>query len=76
MSIVVEDLSKRFSGFAALKGVSLEARPEVDTDQAQADYIRLLRAATSARIPPEAFKGDSVTAMRDGLSRSGCRIPR
>ncbi len=28
MSIVVEDLSKRFSGFAALKGVSLEARPK------------------------------------------------
>ncbi len=28
MSIVVQDLSKRFSGFAALKGVSLEARPQ------------------------------------------------
>lgn len=28
MSIVVEDLSKRFSGFAALNGVSLEARPK------------------------------------------------
>lgn len=28
MSIVVEDLSKHFSGFAALNGVSLEARPK------------------------------------------------
>ena len=53
----VQDVIQRLADFLAAQGavVSLQARPEVDTDRAQTDYIRLLRAATSARITPEAF---------------------
>ncbi len=35
--------------------VSFEARPALDTVKAHALYIRLLRAVTTARLPPEAF---------------------
>jgi amidase len=53
----VQDAIARLAEFLAGKGasVSLTARPAVDTDGAAADYIRLLRSATSARIPEAAF---------------------
>ena len=53
----VQDAIQRLADFLAARGakVSLTARPEIDTDQAQADYIRLLRSATSGRIPDAAF---------------------
>ncbi len=37
--------------------VSFAARPSIDTVQAHALYIRLLRAVTTARLAPEAFAG-------------------
>lgn len=53
----VQDAIQRLADFLAARGasVSLTARPAVDTDAAQADYIRLLRSATSGRIPDDAF---------------------
>ncbi len=53
----VGDAIRRLADFLAAQGaaVSDTARPAVDTDAAAADYIRLLRAATSGGIAPEAF---------------------
>ncbi|MBX9698804.1 MAG: amidase [Acetobacteraceae bacterium] len=53
----VQDAIARLAEFVSARGatVSLTARPAVDSDAAQADYIRLLRSATSARIPHEDF---------------------
>ncbi len=53
----VQDAIQRLADFLAARGarVSLAARPEIDTGLAQADYIRLLRSATSGRIPDAAF---------------------
>jgi amidase len=53
----VQDAIQRLADFLAARGatVSLTARPAVDSAAAQADYIRLLRGATSARIPDADF---------------------
>jgi amidase len=60
----VQEAIARLADFLAARGatVSRTARPEVDTDEAAALYIRLLRAATSARIPPEAFAAQQAEA--------------
>jgi amidase len=56
----VQEAIARLADFLAKQGaaVSLAARPEVDTDEAAALYVRLLRAATCGRLPPEAFSRD------------------
>jgi amidase len=53
----LQDVLQRLGDFLAKAGaqVSDKARPDIDTDEAQRVYIRLLRAATSGRQGQEVF---------------------
>lgn len=60
----VQDLLQRLVDFLAGQGVRVSdrARPDIDTAELHAVYIKLLRAATSRRLTQEIFQSHVATA--------------